>query len=88
MAADQKPLQLMTTDGCHLCETALTQFERGRYRNKFAVELVDIIDDPALLERFQEKIPVFFDPVSHKELAWPFSIVELDTFLAGIDNNA
>ena len=86
MDSEKRKLQLMTTDGCHLCEQALTLFDRSRLKQGFSLELVDIMDDNTLLELYQTSIPVFVAPASNASLGWPFSIVELDTFLSRIQS--
>ena len=45
---------LYTRKGCHLCEEALTAL----LREGLTPELIDIDGEPALLERFNECVPV------------------------------
>jgi glutaredoxin len=44
--------------GCHLCDDALAVVERVRLRQPFALEVVDIESDEALLRAYLERIPV------------------------------
>jgi glutaredoxin-like protein DUF836 len=44
--------------GCHLCESALAVIDRVRADVEFSVELCDITGDPALEQRYRERIPV------------------------------
>ena len=43
---------------CHLCELAKEVIERCRQKVDFAVEIVDISQNPELLERYRDDIPV------------------------------
>lgn len=54
-------LILISRQDCHLCDemrAALVQF-RGRY--DFEVQVVDVDRDPALEERWGDKVPVLLD---------------------------
>ena len=44
--------------GCHLCESALTQVEHLRQELGFELELVDITGDAALEAEYREWLPV------------------------------
>jgi hypothetical protein len=46
--------------GCHLCDDARAVIERVCAELGEAFEEVSILDDPALMERFGEEIPVTF----------------------------
>lgn len=49
---------LYTKPGCHLCEI-VEQLLHGLKREfEFEIERVDITSDPALVERYGDKIPV------------------------------
>jgi glutaredoxin len=43
---------------CHLCDRAKEVIERCHTRVEFAVEVVDISQNPELLERYHDDIPV------------------------------
>ena len=43
---------------CHLCERAKEVIERCRANVEFAVEIVDISQNPELLQRYRDDIPV------------------------------
>jgi glutaredoxin len=43
---------------CHLCDRAKEVIERCRTKVEFAVEIVDISQNPGLLERYRHDIPV------------------------------
>jgi hypothetical protein len=73
-------LILYGTYGCHLCEQArelVLPFAAA------GVDLkeVDILDDPALEERYGIRIPVLLHPESAQELGWPFDHGELEEFI-------
>ena len=43
---------------CHLCERAKGVIERCRTKAEFAIEIVDISQNPELLQRYRDDIPV------------------------------
>ena len=43
---------------CHLCELAKEVIERCRQKVDFAVEIIDISQNPELLQRYRDDIPV------------------------------
>ncbi|HXI83401.1 MAG TPA: glutaredoxin family protein [Verrucomicrobiae bacterium] len=43
---------------CHLCERAKEVIERCHEKVDFAVEIIDISQNPELLERYRDDIPV------------------------------
>jgi len=43
---------------CHLCELAKEVVERCRQKVDFAVEIIDVSQNPELLERYRDDIPV------------------------------
>ena len=49
---------LYSKPGCHLCEDALRVLQRVQKLQPFALEEVNIQDDPALLAEYGEQIPV------------------------------
>ena len=59
---------LYTTSGCHLCEQAEARLRQAG----LAVSLVEIADDPALLERYGVRIPVLRRLDTGAERDWPF----------------
>lgn len=75
-------LDLMTTDGCHLCEDAIAVLQHGLTADAAEVDLVDIVYDEALMERYATRIPVLVDRIGGSELDWPFDGPQLARFLA------
>lgn len=61
---------LYTTSGCHLCERAVILLEQA----DVTVNLVEIADDPALLDRYEVRIPVLHRLDTGQELDWPFDL--------------
>ncbi|MEE4245498.1 MAG: glutaredoxin family protein [Kangiellaceae bacterium] len=77
-------LVLFSTDGCHLCEQAIGMFYYAKQHKLIAediqLKIVDIVDDPLLVERYGERIPVI--KLNDKELGWPFELEQLTAWLA------
>lgn len=74
-------LELMTTEGCHLCEQALPLLVAQVNPEYFEVDLVDIAFEDGLIERYGTRIPVLRDVQSGAELDWPFTSTQLGEFL-------
>lgn len=74
-------LDLMTTEGCHLCDEAVAILQANLMPGEVEVDLVDIVYDEALLARYAEKIPVLVKRDTQEELAWPFDGQALRHFL-------
>ena len=53
-----KKLTLYTRVGCHLCDVMKGELDRLQPRYGFALELVDIDDDPALRAEYNWDVPV------------------------------
>ena len=51
-------LTLYFREYCSLCHQMLAELEPWRQRYGFALEVFDVDDDPRLLERFDELVPV------------------------------
>ena len=49
---------LYSKPGCHLCDDALRVLQRVQKLQPFALEEINIQDDPALLAEYGEQIPV------------------------------
>ena len=47
-----------TKPGCHLCDDAVRLLQRVQKQHPFALEEVNVQDDPALLAEYGEQIPV------------------------------
>jgi glutaredoxin len=51
-------ITIYSKPGCHLCDRAKEVIERCRAKVEFAVEVVDISQNPELLQRYRDDIPV------------------------------
>lgn len=81
-------LILYSTEGCHLCDDALALFRQLNIHT--AIEQVDVADDDLLFSRYGIRIPVISwqkNAEMSVELAWPFDLSQLQTWLVehGID---
>jgi hypothetical protein len=74
-------IQLMTTDGCHLCEQAIGMFYYAKQQKLIdetvVMELVDIVTDDQLVDIYGVRIPVLVNTQTHAELGWPFELDDL-----------
>lgn len=73
-------LTLFATEGCHLCEQAERMIGATTPAN-VAWQILDIMNDPALLQRYGTRIPVLRHDTSDDELDWPFDAFDLQRFL-------
>jgi thiol-disulfide isomerase/thioredoxin len=67
------PFTLYSRSYCHLCDAmlaALNALQTNRLR--FAVEVIDVDADPALVARFDELVPVLFGDPGAPELCHYF----------------
>jgi glutaredoxin len=51
-------ITIYSKPGCHLCDRAKEVIERCRVKAEFAIEVVDISQNPELLQRYRDDIPV------------------------------
>jgi hypothetical protein len=73
---------LLGTAGCHLCEQAEELIRTcGVDSGKITIELIDIAEHSQWQQDFATLIPVLLVPDSLQFLAWPFSRVDVLTFL-------
>ena len=68
-----KSLILYSTEGCHLCEIAERLLRSMPELRRTTVDVVDIVDDDALVSRYGTTIPVLATEAG-AELAWPFNV--------------
>lgn len=78
-------LELLGTSGCHLCEEAEAYVETALERTPqaFQLTLVEIADNPDLLEAFGLQIPVL--RWEERLLNWPFTAEDVAAFLTAPD---
>ena len=70
---------LYQRDDCKLCDEALAMLAAARAP---AFESVWIDDDVSLETRYGERVPVFRDGDTGREIAWPFGVDDLRDFVA------
>ncbi|BAP44599.1 glutaredoxin family protein [Pseudomonas sp. 21LCFQ02] len=73
--------QFLSTLGCHLCELAEAEL-MPLVEHGLLVELLDIADDPQLVERYGLRIPVLRRIDTGAELDWPFDTEQIAFFLS------
>jgi len=76
-------LRVYSRYGCHLCEDMLQELQQFRAELGYQLEVYDVDDDPALLERFNALVPIVF--ISDKELFRYY--FEYATLVDAIKNN-
>lgn len=80
-----QPVELLfyTTDGCHLCEEAEALLLQLLATNPSSctIEVIDIVEDDELVNRYGERIPVVVRVDSGKEVGWPFDLAVLEDFV-------
>lgn len=76
-------VNLYTTRGCHLCDDALAMIERLRAAGRpMEICEVEISESESLMEAYGIRIPVVSVEGRDDELGWPFSMEQLETFIA------
>ncbi|WP_092389618.1 glutaredoxin family protein [Halopseudomonas salegens] len=76
-------LTLYGTSACHLCDAAMSALEPLK-GNGVHVHVVDISEDPLLLERYQLRIPVLQRTDNGAELDFPFDLPQVMAWLQDI----
>ena len=74
-------LNFYTTAGCHLCEHAAVLLAQLETVRNVAVVEVDIVSEQRLIERYGTRIPVVRRSDTLKELNWPFTLEQLESFV-------
>jgi hypothetical protein len=72
-------LILFQHDDCHLCDQAMGLLALAHAPD---FESVWVDDDPALEQRYGNRVPVLRDDAGDRELDWPFDVAALQAFLA------
>jgi glutaredoxin len=72
-------LTLYSKPGCHLCEQAEADLRRLARRHPHQLQKVDITQDPVLLARYGERIPVLV--IEGREYPAPLSAAMLERAL-------
>ena len=63
---------LLSKPNCGLCQQALLQVHQQPLGQPVTLAMVDISDDPALLEEYANLVPVLIRAKDDAELRWPF----------------
>ncbi len=71
-------LILLGTAGCHLCEEAELILAACK---GVEIELIDIAEQEQWQEKYAIRIPVLYHAETGKELGWPFSQQQAQTFI-------
>lgn len=77
-------LQLLGTQGCHLCDEAEQVLAAALDLQQVAVELVDIVESDALMDAYALRIPVLVHEASAEDLGWPFDAAQARAFVAAL----
>lgn len=72
---------LYSTAGCHLCDLAKAILWPLLVKHQLRLVEVEIADNDELIDRYGVRIPVLASPMLERELNWPFSVNDIDTFL-------
>lgn len=79
-------LILFGTLGCHLCENAESII--ASYKNKqIIIESIDIAEYEQWYEKYAIRIPVLYHPATENELAWPFTLVQVESFIKELSHD-
>lgn len=71
-------MELMSTEGCHLCEQAIAVLQQALGSADVTVDWVDIAYDDALMAKYSTRIPVLV--AGKNELDWPFGVEAVQAF--------
>ena len=72
---------LYSTQGCHLCEQAKTILWPVLLQYSARLKEIDIADSDEMIEKYGTRIPVLGAAELERELNWPFTAVDVDSFL-------
>ena len=67
--------QLFSSEGCHLCEEALSLIIQVLKAEQF--NIIDIVEHEEYVELYGVHIPVFERLDNGKKLFWPFSLADV-----------
>jgi len=77
-------LELMSTEGCHLCDEAEAVLLLSLPATEVEIDWVDIAYDDALMDQFATRIPVLYCPATKHALDWPFAQEDVRAFLTSL----
>lgn len=73
---------LYSTLGCHLCEQAKVVLWPLLLKYQFRLLEIDISNSDDMIEKYGTRIPVLGVGDNFKELNWPFTPEQVDSFFA------
>jgi len=56
-----RKLAVLSRGYCHLCHQMIAELEQLRARHDFTIDVVDVDREPALEEKWGDKVPVLLD---------------------------
>ncbi len=77
-------LILLGTSGCHLCEEAELILAACEYIN---IENIDIAEQTQWQEKYAIRIPVLYHSETKKEISWPFTLIDVQTFFKELSHD-
>ena len=75
-------LKLYSTSYCHLCEQAEDMLISLGKLHPITWQIIEIIDDEALLSLYGTSIPVIRRVDTNQEIAWPFTKREIERLIS------
>jgi glutaredoxin len=69
-------ITLYTKPGCHLCEQAVAELDRLRWRHPHTLEQINIAADEELMRRYGDRIPVVVLNGREYEAPLPGAVLE------------
>ncbi|MBU2713837.1 glutaredoxin family protein [Zooshikella harenae] len=78
----KRKLILYSTDGCHLCDQALSLINSSAHASNLDIEVVDIALSEELMTLYGVHIPVLREMQREEKLFWPFDESQLSTWLS------
>lgn len=79
-------LELLGTQGCHLCDDAEQVLVSCLDLSQVQIELVDIAESDDLMQAYATRIPVLRHVPSNADLGWPFQADKVQDFIAQLEN--
>ncbi len=79
-------LELLGTQGCHLCDDAEQVLVSCLDLSQVHIEVVDIAESDALMLVYATRIPVLRHLASNSDLEWPFQAHQVQRFIAHLES--
>lgn len=76
---------LLTKDNCPLCVQAIQLIHHQALEEPIRLHMVDIAQDPELLQEYGVLVPVLVRGQDDQELKWPFQEKQLREFLEDVN---